>query len=171
MSALFDGPGGAIAAAVMARMNRAAEAEAVELLAPSAGDRVLVLGYDPSAAMMAAATAANRGAIAAGRVRLLRATADAVPARNACFDSAVAVNTLQLCEPFNQVAHELARVLKRDARLVSFTHDWAVARHGGSTEAWLAQSAAALKDAGFAATESGRGRSEKGRIVRLTAVR
>jgi ubiquinone/menaquinone biosynthesis C-methylase UbiE len=188
----FEGVTGMIAAQVMARMNRAAEAEAVEMLDPAPDATVLavgfgpgvgvallaerltagrILGVDPSATMLKTATRANRAAIAAGKVELRQARADATSAPDAAFDGAVAVNALQLCEPFAAAAGELARVLKPGARLVSLTHDWALARHGGSAEAWLAKARAALEAAGFVEVRDCQGRAEKGRIVALTARR
>jgi hypothetical protein len=62
-------------------------------------------------------------------------------------------------------------VLKPGAQLVSLTHDWALARHGGSAEAWLAEARAALAAAGFVELRDFRGHAEKGRIVALTARR
>jgi ubiquinone/menaquinone biosynthesis C-methylase UbiE len=176
----------------MARMNRAAEAEALEMLAPAPDASVLAVGFgpgvglalladrltvgrvvgvDPSGTMLKTATRANRTAIAAGRVELRQARADATGAPDATFDGAVAVNSLQLCAPFAATAGELARVLKPGARLVSLTHDWALARHGGSAEAWLAEARAALAAAGFVELRDFRGQAEKGRIVALTAQR
>jgi ubiquinone/menaquinone biosynthesis C-methylase UbiE len=192
MAGPFEGLTGIFAAQVMARMNRAAEAEAVELLDPAADASVLVVGFgpgvgvallakrltsgrvvgvDPSGSMIKVAKRANRAALAAGRVDLRQARADATGAADATFDGAVAVNTLQLCEPFATTARELARVLKPGARLVSLTHDWALARHGGSADAWLAEARAALKSARFVEVRDFRGRAEKGRIVALTTRR
>ncbi len=193
MTSLFDRPGGAIAVAAMATMNRAAEAEAIQLLRPAPADRVLVLGFgpgigirllakhlarggavvgvDPSTTMMKAASAANRANLACGRVTLHVTTAERVPADQASFDGAIAVNTLQFCEPFAATANELARVLKPGARMVSLTHDWALARHAGSSSAWLEAVRAVLVAAHFDEIEDGRGLAEKGRIVRLTARR
>ena len=192
MADLFDGLAGAFAARVMARVNRAAEAEAVARLDPAPGDAVLVVGFgpgvgvallaarltsgrvvgvDPSAVMLKTATRANRAAIAAGRVGLSQARADATGAAEGAFDGAIAVNALQLCEPFAATARELARVLKPGARLVGLTHDWALTRHGGSVEAWTSERQAALEAAGFVEAQAFRGRAEKGRIVALTARR
>src|SRR4051794_4594354 len=90
----FDGAAGLVAARVMARVNRDAEYEAANRLAPVAGARLLVVGFgpglgverlaadgatfvggvDPSGVMLRAATRRNADAVAAGRVELLRAT-------------------------------------------------------------------------------------------------
>lgn len=192
MNDLFDGPLAGLTASIMARMNRDAEAEAVELLAPAEDAAVLVLGFgpglgvrrlaerlprgrvlglDPSAAMVAAATRANRAAIASGRVMLTRARADRTPCGDGAFDGAIAVNTLQLCEPLDATARELARVLKPGARLVSLTHAWALERHTGSVEGWIGRAVAAFEAAGFGEARSFRGRAEKGQIVAFVATR
>jgi len=192
MSGLFDGPMAAVTAPLMARMNRDAEVEAVSLLAPSAGDTVLVIGFgagvgvealaqrltggrivgaDPSEAMLKAATRRNRRAVREGKVALHQATADAIPAGDRAFDGAIAVNVLQLCEPLERTASELARVMKPGARLVSLTHDWAMAQHAGSVEAWLEAARAAFAEAGFEALEDFRAAAEKGRAVAFAARR
>jgi ubiquinone/menaquinone biosynthesis C-methylase UbiE len=192
MAGPFEGVTGFLAARVMAKANREAEAEAVALLNPTPSDTALVIGFgpgvgvrllnerltdgrvvgvDPSTAMLRAATAANRAGVAAGRIAFHAARADAVPAPDAAFDGAVAVNTLQLCEPFEATTRELARVLKPGARLVALTHDWALKRHAGSVEAWLAAARTALVVDGFSDIRDFRGLAENGRIVALTARR
>jgi ubiquinone/menaquinone biosynthesis C-methylase UbiE len=192
MTGPFEGVTGYFAAKVMARVNRAAEAEAVALLDPAPTDNVLVIGFgpgvgvalltdrlaggrvlgvDPSATMLSQATRANRAAVGAGRVALRQARADATGADADAFDGAVAVNTLQLCEPLSATARELARVLKPGARLVSLTHDWALERHGGAVEAWIAEARSTLEAAGFVELRDFRGQAERGRIVALTARR
>jgi ubiquinone/menaquinone biosynthesis C-methylase UbiE len=191
MSGPFEGVVGVLAAKVMARVNRDAEAEAVARLDPAPGDRVLVLGFgpgvgvallakrltngevvgvDPSETMVRLATRRNRGAIASGKVALHAASADAILAEAASFDGAIAVNTLQLCEPIAAAVAELARVMKPGARFVSLTHDWAVEKHAGGVETWVAAAQAAFARS-FEAIESGRGVAEKGRIVAFEARR
>jgi ubiquinone/menaquinone biosynthesis C-methylase UbiE len=191
MSGPFNGAVGVFAAKVMARVNRDTEAEAVARLDPAPADRVLTLGFgpgvgvallaarlsdgkvvgvDPSETMVGLATRRNRQAVRAGRVVLHVARADAIPTETASFDGAIAVNTLQLCEPIAATAAELARVLRPGARFVSLTHDWAVEKHAGGVEAWIAAAQAAFAPS-FEAIESGRGRAEKGRIVVFEARR
>jgi ubiquinone/menaquinone biosynthesis C-methylase UbiE len=192
MSNGFDGPLGGLIGAIMARVNAQTEAEAVELLDPAPDASVLVLGFgpgvgverlakrlprghvvgvDPSATMLKAASRRNRAAIAVGRVRLERAAADATGAADASFDGAVAVNTLQLCEPFEATAAELARVMRPGARLVALTHDWAARRHGQSADAWVDRILRALEAAGFTDARAFRARAEKGRSIAVTARR
>lgn len=190
--ALFDGVAGMLVGKMMAAGNAPAEAEALEYLSPSPSDAVLVIGFgpgvglslladrlvdgycvgvDPSGAMLKLARKRCAEGIAAGRIRLQKTTAVSIDASDAMFDGAVAVNALQLCEPFAPTAIELSRVMKRGAPLVSLTHDWAAERHAGSVEAWTQRMANDLAMNGFSAIAHGRGRSENGRIVRLTAQR
>jgi ubiquinone/menaquinone biosynthesis C-methylase UbiE len=189
---MFDGPAGAVAARVMARRNRDAEAEAVELLDPHATDRVLVVGFgpgvglqllmervtsgsvggvDPSAVMCRRAEARNHDAIRTGRLELVRGASDTLPWPDRDFDHAVAVNVLQMCEPFVSTASELARVLRPGARVVSLTHEWAIRRNARSIDDWLDTVGAVLRGQGFVDINRGRGRAESGTIVRVTASR
>lgn len=189
---LFDGPVGFLTAMIMASANAGAEREAVAILAPAPADRILavgfgpgvgvsalaerltagqVLGVDPSAAMMKAAARRNARLISAGRVRLARTTAADIPVEEASLDGAIAVNSLQFCEPIVEVAAELARVLRPGAKLVSLTHDWAAARHAGTAKAWVARTRAALAEAGFSAIDSYPAKAEKGHAIVLAAVR
>jgi ubiquinone/menaquinone biosynthesis C-methylase UbiE len=148
----FEGLAGRATAKVMARMNRPAEIEAVEVLAPSAGDRVLaigigpgvgvnhlagtvagvrIVGIDPSAVMLAEARRRNRTWIEAGRVELVRTAAATLTDGDASFDGAIAVNSIQLWDPFEASLHEVSRVLRPGGRLVSLTHDWALRKSTG----------------------------------------
>lgn len=192
MTRLFDGPGGALVGPVMAKANAAAEAEAVALLDPAPSWHVVVLGFgpgvgiailakrltsgfifgvDPSGAMHKQAARRNRDPITAGRVRLERTGADRIPAPDATFDGAVAVNTLQLCAPFADTARELARVLKPGAAIVSITHDWAAAKTAGSAEAWVAATLTDLAAAGFPEPRAFAAQAENGRAIALVARR
>jgi ubiquinone/menaquinone biosynthesis C-methylase UbiE len=192
MAGMFDGIGGGLVAAVMARANRDAEIEAVERLDPRPDDHVLAIGFgagvgieelvkhlprglvtgiDPSAAMMKAAGKRLRGPIAEGRVILARTTAAMIPAADAAFDGAIAVNSLQLCEPIAETAAELARTMKPRARLISLTHDWAILKHAPSVEAWTGAVLGALAKAGFVEGRSFLARAENGRSVAVTARR
>jgi ubiquinone/menaquinone biosynthesis C-methylase UbiE len=189
---LFDGPLGGLVAGIMARGNAEAEAEAIAILAPAPDAAILVIGFgpgvgakllaerlprgrvlgvDPSAAMLRQAQRRNRAAIAEGRVELQRTTAAAVPTSDASLDGAVAVNALQLCNPIESTATELARILRPGARLVSLTHNWAAAHHAGDADAWLGRMRSAFQAAGFVEIEEFRARAEKGRSVAFNARR
>lgn len=184
---MFDGVAGRVVAKVMARTNREAEAEAIEALAPVAGDAVLalgigpgvgvellaeggvvgrVVGIDPSAAMLDDAQRRNRTAIDAGVVELVRTTADRLPWPDESFDGAVAVNSIQLWEPLDGSLAEVARVLRPGARLVTLTHDWAVRRRAGrSPEEWLREVSSMGAELGLVNARVWRARAEDGRSV------
>jgi SAM-dependent methyltransferase len=191
MSALFDGVVGKVAARVMAVQNREAEIEAVELLAATSNARILVIGFgpgigiehlvsthhgvtvvgvDPSAVMVQAASRRNRSAIERGRVELLKTTVERMDSPVATFDGAIAVNSLQLCDPPEPTARALAHLMRPAARLVSLTHDWATAKHAGMVERWLDRYQHAFRQAGFD-TSHARARAEGGRAVVFTATR
>ena len=192
MANMFDGLSGALIAKVMARQNAEAEGEAIEILNPPQSANILVVGFgpgvglsrlasrihsgtivgvDPSVAMMREAGRRNRRHIAEGKVSIHQTTADAIPAPSQHFDAAIAVNSLQLCDPFIDTAREIARVLRSQAQLVSLTHDWALSRHAGSVAAWLQTTGAALVDLGFDDIRSFAASAEKGRAIALIARR
>lgn len=193
MSNPFDGVLGDLAGMVMARMNAAAEIEAVRRLHPAHDARVIVIGYgpgvgvqhllkaapqgfvlglDPSSAMLRQAARRNRAALSLGRVRLEPRRADELSTADGEFDGALAVNSLQMCQPLSAAAKALAARLHPGARLVSLTHDWALARRSGVTaEAFLDAAAATFAAAGFGEIIRGRGEAEKGRIVLFEATK
>lgn len=192
MTKAFDGLSGRLVARIMAAVNAGAENEAVEILAPSRDARTLVIGFgpgvgiealvertpagfvlgiDPSRAMISSAQKRLRRAISRGQVELQQTTADKVDAADGAFDGAIAVNSLQLCEPIHSTARELSRVLKPSAKLVTLTHDWAAARHAGTAERWLMDTTEALEAAGFTDLDVGQAKSEKGRALRVCALR
>lgn len=190
---LFDGPIGWLAAAQMARGNAAAEAEAVETLAPGHGDAVLAVGFgpgvgigralervpdgwvagaDPSLAMCRLAARRHRDEVLAGRVRLVRTTADALPWPDATFDGAMAVHSIQLWEPRAASLAEVARVLRPGARLVTLTHAFAVrAVARVPVEVWVEELTSGVRAAGFDAVAHGRGRADGGRVVAVSGRR
>lgn len=187
---MFDGPLGRVTAAIMARMNAAAEAEAIDELSPAPDARLLVIGFgsgvgldlllrrdlhlaitavDPSSAMHAA-TRRRLGARVVD-VELVQTTAAALTLPTASLDCAVAVHALQLCEPLAATAEMLARTLRPGARVVTITHDWAMAHHAGSADRFLEQEHHAFRAAGFQETEHGFARADRGKAIRFTATR
>jgi ubiquinone/menaquinone biosynthesis C-methylase UbiE len=182
---IFDGPLGLVTARIMARKNADTEREAIETLAPTPEDSVLAIGFgpgagvaelaprvasvggvDPSAAMVRIARRHAR----TGQVRLERGTADRIPWPDDSFDGAIAVNSIMLWRPLDASITEVARVLRPGARLVTFTHDWALARGKGVTvDSWLADTTTALAAGGFSEVRNWRGKSEEGRSVALSA--
>jgi len=192
MTGAFDGFSGRLVARIMAAANADAEHEAVEILAPSQGARILVIGFgpgvgiealvkrtpaefvlgiDPSRAMISSAQKRLHNAISRGQVELQQTTADEIDAPDGAFDGAIAVNSLQLCEPIHSTARELSRVLRLSAKLVTLTHDWAATRHAGTADRWLADITQALEANGFTDLEVGRAKAEKGRALRVCALR
>lgn len=192
MNNSFDGLFGRIAAPVMVRKNRDAEIEAVQMLAPPEGAKILVIGFgpglgiaelfqqvagvevvgiDPSDVMMKEATKRNSSFIADGRLQLVRTTADSIPFQSGTFDGAIAVNAIQLCEPLDISLTEIGRVMKNKAKLVTITHDWAAAKHAGTAENWIASIKSALSSCGFGAIDDFRGKSEGGKAIVVNAIR
>jgi ubiquinone/menaquinone biosynthesis C-methylase UbiE len=191
MNEAFDGWRGRIVAQVMARWNRDMEQAALDELAPCASDALLVLGFgagvgirlarercpegwvggaDPSAVMLEEATRRNRADVRARRVRLARTGANALPFANACFDGALAVNSVQLWEPFEPSFVEVARVLRPGAHLVTLTHDWAIAKHA-PPDVWLERAGRALAAAGFVEPRHWSGGARSGKTLGLAARR
>lgn len=184
--ALFDGP----AARIMARRlehNRDAEAEAVEELDPRPADHVLVIGFgtgmgiellvdrlpsgrvvgaDLSKAMVKLATKRNSAAVARGRVKLVRAPAHELPFDHASFDGVITVNTIQLWDPFKESVAEVARVMRPGARLVSFTHDWAIERfRRTAVDEWATRLGKLCASHELVDARHWYGRAENGKIV------
>ena len=190
---MFEGVAGRATAKVMARMNREGEREAIDLLAPSRTDRVLalgigagvgvdllaerlpdgkVVGIDPSGAMLAEARRRNRRWIDIGVVELQKTTAASVDSEDGAFDGAVAVNSIQLWEPFDASMQEVARVLRSGARLVTLTHDWALERSTDTgVDGWAEQIGALCEVSGFILPKVRRGDAEGGRAVVFEATK
>ena len=189
----FEGLAGRATAKVMARMNRQAEIEAIEVLAPSPGDRVLAIGIgpgvgvdhlartvagvkitgiDPSAAMLADARRRNRTWIEAGTVALVQTTAAALPGGDASFDGAVAVNSIQMWDPFEASLKEVGRVLRPGGRMVSLTHDWALTKSTGrDPEEWFLWVSDIARRCGFIEARMWPARAEDGRSVAFEATK
>jgi SAM-dependent methyltransferase len=181
---LFDGP----AAGLMARRlehNRDAELEAIAELDPAPTDAVLAIGFgpgigielladrvasvsgvDPSKAMVKMASERNRRQLSAGRVELIRGAADQLPWDDGTFDGVITVNTIQLWSPFEASVAEVARVMRPGARLVSYTHDWAIERFGGMPiDDWAERAARVCMRHGLGEPRHWFGQAEEGRIV------
>lgn len=144
---MFEGVAGRAAAKVMARSNRDAELEAIDILDPGHDDCVVaigigpgvgvhalstrvrsVLGVDPSHVMIEEARRRCSSGIRAGIVELAVSNAARIPLPDESAHGAIAVNSVQLWAPFDSSVAEVARVLRPNGRLVTLTHDWAIRR-------------------------------------------
>lgn len=190
---IFDGVPGRVLGRVMAWRNRPAEAEAIGVLGPSPGDRVLAIGVgsgvgvallvehlhrgrigaiDPSGVMVNYCRRRNRGAIAAGLVEVVQTPAHALPWSEASFDGALAVNSIHLWNPLEPSLAEVARVLRPGARLVTLTHDWAITRATGqSVDDWLDRLGDVSVRNGFVDPDRWHARAERGRSIAFVASR
>lgn len=121
----------------MNRSNGALNQAAIELLAASAGERILeigpgnaafapqllqaagshYLGIELSPAMVEAGNQRLASAGLAGRAAMRHGDAHALPVADASMDAALAVNTLYFWPHLAPVLDELARVLRRGGRL------------------------------------------------------
>lgn len=187
-AAQFDGRAGRVIARVMARQNRDAEREAIEVLDPRSSDRVVAIGVgagvgvellaqrvtsvyavDPSQAMVEATTRRNRAAIEQGRVVVDRTTAARLEVPDDSVDGVIAVNTIQMFDPLGPSLAEIARVLRPGSRLVTLTHDWAIERSTGRTvEAWTPWVEQQASEVGLGQLRCWRATAEAGRSVAMT---
>jgi SAM-dependent methyltransferase len=83
---------------------------------------------DRSDAMLAQATARNRAAIEAGRVRLHRGTFERLPFPDGAFDKALAVNVAYFWDDGDAVLGEVRRVLRPGGVLAIYVTDAATMR-------------------------------------------
>lgn len=187
-AAQFDGPAGRVIAKVMARQNRDAEREAIDVLEPRPSHRVLAVGVgagvgvevlaprvafvyavDPSRVMVDETSRRNRVAVVDERVVVDRTTAAELHFPDDSFDGAIAVNTVQMFDPVAPSLAEIARVLRPGARLVTLTHDWAIERSTGRTvEQWLQWIEHEADQVGLRGMQSWRAAAEAGRSVAMT---
>lgn len=189
----FDGMLGRLAAPVMALLNSDSERDAVTHLAPAPDDNVVVIGFgpglglsmlaqvitsgriagiDPSQVMLDHARRRNQAACRSDLIDLRRGRADNLPWPDQSFDGAIAVNTIQLWDPFPASAAEVARVLRPGGRFVSFTHEWAIHRSTGLTaEDWTRDAADVFGQCGLGETRSWSVPARSGPSIALTARR
>jgi len=130
---------GRLGGVIMARLNRDAAAQVIELLDLTPGDSVLEIGFgpgigiellaqrmsvrfaagiDPSREMLAQATARNAAAIAAGWVELRQGSADQIPFASGTFDRVMSINSVQAWPDAIAGMREVRRVLKADGQVV-----------------------------------------------------
>ena len=103
-----------------------------------------IAGVDPSAAMVKQATARNAAAIRAGVVDLRRGTVENMPFQDHTFDTALAINSMQVWPDAEAGLREIWRVLAAGGRVaLGFTPS------SGQPRAGVRE---LLSAAGFAAT-------------------
>jgi SAM-dependent methyltransferase len=111
---------------------------------------VVVAGIDPSRTMIRVASRRNRAAVAARRVILEQAGAEAIPWPRDSFDGVVAVNSIQLWSPLPQAVREVARVIRPGGTFVAMTHAWALEKRS-SLQDWAETLSGLLTEHGFGA--------------------
>src|SRR5262249_14852584 len=170
---------GRLGGRMMARGNRACAAWVIDLLGAAPSDHVLEIGFgpgvaiallttritsgdiagvDPSAEMLAQASARNQAAVERGRVALHIGSVERLPFSDETFDKALAINSMQVWPDAVAGLCEVRRVLKRGGTLaLGFSPYSGQPKHG------LAER---LGDAGFSAI---RVLEDKGNICALAA--
>jgi ubiquinone/menaquinone biosynthesis C-methylase UbiE len=133
--------------------NARINAQAIQLLDPAAGDRVLEVGFgggtalgkligraafvagiDPSPSSVRAARRRFRRQLEVGRMRVDQAVAESIPYESASFDRVVTVNTIYFWPDPAQGLREMLRILAPGGRLLMATETrrvprWII-RHG-----------------------------------------
>jgi ubiquinone/menaquinone biosynthesis C-methylase UbiE len=163
---MFGRPTGALGrlgGIIMARMNRKVAAWAIDLLGVPPSDSILEVGFGPgvgiqllaksalsgcvvgvdhSEEMVEQATVRNARTVEAGRVDLREGSVERLPFEDGTFDSALAVNSMQVWPDALVGLREIRRVIKTGGRIaLAFT------RHSGQPKSGVTE---ALTEAGFA---------------------
>ncbi len=161
---------GRVGGIIMARMNRKVAAWAIDLLGVHPSDRVLEVGFGPgvgiqllaesassgrvvgvdhSKDMVGQATVRNAKAIKAGRVDLRQGSVERLPFEDESFNSALAVNSMQVWPDAVAGLREIRRVMKTGGRIVlAFT------RHSGQPKSGLTDALTAASFTGVRVTET-----------------
>jgi ubiquinone/menaquinone biosynthesis C-methylase UbiE len=129
---------GLLGGIIMARLNRAAAVQVIELLDVQSADCVLEIGFgpgvgieiltqrasagsvagiDPSREMVTQAKDRNAQAIAAGRVELRQGSVDHLPFADGAFDKVLSINSMQVWPDAVAGMREVWRVLKAGGRV------------------------------------------------------
>jgi ubiquinone/menaquinone biosynthesis C-methylase UbiE len=129
---------GRIGGLILARFNREFAQEIVTVLDVRAAERVLEVGFgpgvgiellasavsmgkvagiDPSEEMVEQASARNAAAIRTGAVDLRRGSVESMPFEDATFDTALAINSMQVWPDAPAGLREICRVLTRGGRI------------------------------------------------------
>jgi SAM-dependent methyltransferase len=122
--------------------------------------------------MLADARRRNRTLIEAGTVELVQTSADALMWADDSFNGAIAVNSIQMWEPFEQSLQEVSRVLRAGGRLVALTHDWALRRSTGrDPQEWFSWVSDIGSRYGLVEAQMRRSRAEGGKSVVFEATK
>lgn len=169
------GPGGWLAAHVVARLTAQANRWMVDCLEVGPGDRVLdvgcgpglgvayaagagatrVVGVDASPTMVRHANRRNRAAVRGGRVEIRRADALRLPYADGAFTKAGSLNSLQFWASPEAGLAELVRVLAPGGRVAVVL----MARSDEPSEGavpWVEETVEAMQSAGFAGVDVAR---------------
>jgi ubiquinone/menaquinone biosynthesis C-methylase UbiE len=172
----------------MARQNREAESEGIQILDPKPTDRIVAIGVgpgvgveilsarvalvyavDPSRVMVEETIRRNRLAVEKQQVVVERTIASSLSAADESFDGAIAVNTVQIFDPLGESLAEIARVLRPGAAFVTLTHDWAIEKSTNRSVAdWLHWIEIEADQVGLHNLHSWRAIAESGRSVVMT---
>ena len=157
---------------MVARLTGEANRWMVDLLEAGAGDRVLdvgcgpglavadaaargcrAVGVDASSTMVGHAGRRNRAAIRRGQVEIHQADASGLPFPDASFTKVGSLNSLQFWPDPQRGLAELHRVLEPGGRVAVVLMARSDEPSGTSPPAWVEETLAALRTAGFAGVQ------------------
>jgi ubiquinone/menaquinone biosynthesis C-methylase UbiE len=128
---------------------------AIAELSRRVGARGHVYGIDHSDVMLRQATRRNRAAVAAGRVTLIRASVDQIPAAlGGPFDAVFAVNSLGFWPAPGERLGELRRRMRPGGRIAVGSQPRCPAATARTARKAAAEIEALLRDAGFTNTRT-----------------
>lgn len=164
---------GRLGGIIMARANRKVAAWAIDLLGVHPSDRVLEIGFGPgvgiellaksassghvvgvdcSKEMVEQATVRNARAIEAGQIDLRQGSVERLPFQDETFDSALAVNSMQVWPDAVAGLQEIRRVMKPGGKIaLAFT------RHSGQPKSGLTDTLTAANFSDGRVAETGDG--------------